>query len=94
MSQAAVDPTGFTVELAVVAASDTVEAEPESGDWQTAAWETGTRTIAGRAFYGATVAFGTGDLDLAAGTYRLWGKVTAGSYTPVVRGPKLIVTEN
>lgn len=86
--------TGYTVELAVVAASDTVDAEPDVADWQTAAWESGVRTIAGRDYYGATVGFGTGDLDLAAGVYRLWGRVTAGSYTPVVRGPRVIVVEN
>lgn len=91
---ASVTLSGFAVELAVVAASDTVDAEPEEGDWQDAAWESGTKTIAGRAHYGATVGFGTGSLDLAVGVYRLWARVTAGSYVPVVRGPKITVIEN
>jgi hypothetical protein len=65
---AAVDPTAATVEFAFPADGTA----PSS--WETGEWETDSRT--NPATYYARILVGAGDLDLAAGDYDVWVRVT------------------
>lgn len=65
-------PTSDTVAMAFVTPGST----PASGDWKTASWET-----AGSVYY-AICLVGPGGNALAAGTYKVWVKVTDSPEVP------------
>lgn len=75
---------GATAEIAVVARV-VPEVEPDDGDYQAATWVVGSAGT-------ATIPVGPGtDLDLVAGEYVIWGRVTDGDRRPVHRAGTLTV---
>lgn len=80
---AAVDPTSYTVTVAVAPENTT----PVSGDYKPAAWQTGSRGTFAVLLVGTGSAVGV----LTAGNYRLWAKVTASPETPVVKSTDRLV---
>lgn len=81
-----VNPTGATVEMAFPAEG----VDPVTDDWQAAAWETVATTTPDT--YLARVLVGTGDLNLAAGNYDVWVRVTSSPETVVHRAGWLRIT--
>lgn len=73
--------TSTTVEVAIV---DT--GTPESGDWETATWESSDDTINGVDFYLAKIKVGpSGTIGpLTAGTWNVWVRVTSADETVVM----------
>ncbi len=75
---AVVDPTGSDVEMAFLRGA----AAPADGDWKTASWDTDTTTYPPT--YRAQCLVGDGGaVELTAGTYRVWVRVTDSPETPV-----------
>lgn len=71
---------GLTVEMAIIA--DGTE-EPASGDWKTAAWDSGR----------ARLLVGTGgDIALTNGNYEIWVRITSSPEVPIRRAGRLVVT--
>jgi hypothetical protein len=67
-----VDPTGYTVEAAFMGGDD-FAADPDTGDWKAATWET---TVTGN--YVAAAAVGPGSVNvLTVDTYRCWVRITS-----------------
>lgn len=83
---AVVDPTGSTVALAFIRGA----AAPSSGDWKSATWDTDIGTVP--TTYRAQCLVGPGGaVTLAAGTYRVWVRVTDSAETPVKAAGHLTV---
>ncbi|SES21129.1 hypothetical protein [Lentzea albida] len=80
----AVNPTGYTVTVAVVPESTVT---PTSGDYKVATWQTGARGTFAVLLVGPGSSVGT----LAPGNYKLWAKVSASPETPVVKSPDRLV---
>jgi hypothetical protein len=77
-SGASVDPTGDTVQMAILSTEDA----PVSGDFKTASWETDATTTPDT--YYARCLVGTGGaIVLAAGLYQVWVKITDSPEAPV-----------
>lgn len=75
---AVVDPTGSTVEMAFLRGA----AAPGDSDWKTASWDTDTGTTP--ITYRAQCLVGDGGaVELVAGTYRVWVRVTDSPEVPV-----------
>lgn len=73
------NPTSDVIEVAFKG----LGASPAAPDWHAAAWET-----AGTGVYYARLLVGpTGGLVLAAGTYRMWVRVTDSPEVPVIEVP-------
>jgi hypothetical protein len=77
---AAVDPTGYTVQVAFTADGT----DPVSGDWKTGSWETDAAPVPDRYWAKCLVGPG-GAVALAVGTYVAWVKITASPEIPVLR---------
>lgn len=73
-----IDPTGYPVEVAVLAATVT---DPAEGDFKPATWGQGPRSKMAVVMVGA----GTDVGALTPGTYRAWVRVTATPRVPVLR---------
>lgn len=82
-SGSAVDPSSLTVKMAFTVA------DPVTGDWKTASWDTDTTTNPDT--YAAQCLVGpSGTITLTAGnTYRIWIKITTSPELPVLRGDLL-----
>lgn len=65
-----VDPTGDTAEMAF-----TTGGAPQSGDWQTASWETDS-TVTPTAYYARCLVGPAGAATLTAGLWTVWLRVT------------------
>jgi hypothetical protein len=72
------NPTGDTVEVAFKAPG----VDPAGPDWHAASWET-----AGTAFYARLLVGPVGGLVLAAGTYKMWVRITDAPEVPVLEAP-------
>jgi hypothetical protein len=83
---ATVDPTAATVEMAFPAE----DVDPVEADWQDASWETVTTSSPDT--YLARVLVGTGDLDLAAGNYDVWVRITSSPETVVRKAGRITLT--
>lgn len=81
----AADPTDYDVELALVA-----EGNPAETDWHPASWATGTDP-SGRYVAYFEVGPDADTVELAAGVYRMWARLTLPTETPVVAGEFLTV---
>jgi hypothetical protein len=77
-----VDPTGDAIYFAFTA----VGAEPLSGDWHTAGWESSGPP------YVARILLGPGGLALAQGKYAIWFKIVDLPETPVIPLGTLYIT--
>jgi hypothetical protein len=75
---------GYTVALAVLPEATV---DPETTDFKAAIWQTGARGLYAVAMVGTGSSIGV----LAAGNYRVWAKVTAGTETPVMRSTHRLV---
>ena len=82
-----VNPTADTVEMAFTL----LDAAPVGGDWKTAEWETDATTNPDT-YYARCLVGPGGTVTLAAGTYRIWVRVTDAPEVPVKRSGILIVT--
>jgi len=74
---AVIDPTGSDVDMAFLRGS----AAPGDSDWQAASWDTDAGTVP--TTYRAQCLVGPGAVQLAAGTYRVWVRVTDSPEVPV-----------
>lgn len=72
------DPTGDVVEVAFKAPG----VDPAGPDWHAASWET-----AGTSFYARLLVGPVGGLVLAAGTYKMWIRITDAPEVPVLEAP-------
>lgn len=81
------DPTTDIVQMAFIPHAPYPVA-PDSGDWNTASWETDLGPV-----YWATCLVGpaNGGVPLAAGTYQTWVKVTDNPAVPVIQGALLTI---
>ncbi|MDX5563743.1 hypothetical protein PYK79_10810 [Streptomyces sp. ID05-04B] len=77
------DPTGYTVQVAVLA--DGVR--PESGDWHDAAWGTDNGQTVAMILVGPD-----GVIDPGPGTYRAWVRIEAPPEIPVVKSPRFTIS--
>ena len=83
------DPTGDTVEMAFLAEPPT-EASPEEADWNPATWVTITAPEPDQ--YKASCLVGPGQVELDAGTWYVWVRVTTSGGTPVKHSGRIQVT--
>jgi hypothetical protein len=77
---AAVDPTGDTVEVAARAVRDESDRAWEAATWVTA-------TVGGATVYYARILYGVAPWDLAPALYRVWVKVTDSPEIPILGEP-------
>lgn len=84
---AAVDPTGDTVVMAFTA----LTAQPASGDWKAASWETDATTDPDTYYARTEIGPGSTVGALAAGDYFVWVKITDSPEVPVKRAGTLRV---
>jgi hypothetical protein len=88
VSGAAVDPTGDTAKMALMAGSDS----PTSSDLKSASWETDTTTSP--TTYKARVLVGpSGVITPTAGTYMLWVQITDSPEIPLIPCGIVVVTD-
>lgn len=78
-----IDPTGDPVQMAFTA----TRAEPDTGDWVTATWET-----SGSSHYARVLVGPGGTKTLTDGNWRIWVKVTDAPEVPVINAGALIIT--
>lgn len=79
----AVNPTTLVVEMAFTTGTD-----PITTDWKVAAWETAGSTYFARLLVGGVGSGAT--LELAAGQYVGWVRITGAPEKPVIRAPNLL----
>lgn len=82
-----VDPTPDQVFLAFM----TAKGRPQSSDWRTANWEVDA-TVTPNVYYARCLVGPGGSVDLDAGTYTVWVKVSANPEIPI-RSVGLLVIE-
>jgi hypothetical protein len=82
VSGVAHDPTADTVKMAF---TDPFT-DPVSGDWKTATWET-----FGTTYYAKCLVGPGGTIQLAAGTYKVWVKVTDSPEIPILPAGRVTI---
>jgi len=85
---ATVNPTANTVEMGFVAPL----ADPVSGDWKAATWDTDSNDPTGIVYWAQCLIGPGGTITLADGRYTVWCRVTRGSEVVARSVGTLIVT--
>jgi hypothetical protein len=78
-------PTGDTVQFAFT----TGGADPQAGDWKTASWATNITGLPNGVYIAQCLVGPGGAVQLAAGTYQIWVKITDNPEVPVLKGGTL-----
>lgn len=81
---AAVDPTGYTVAVAVLPVATE---DPADSDFKAATWQTGPLGTFAVLLVGTGSAVGV----LTAGTHKVWAKITASPEVPVIKSPDRLI---
>jgi broad specificity phosphatase PhoE len=75
-----VNPTSDTVEFAFT----TVTAKPASGDWKTGSWDGTQPQTPGNAYIAHCLVGPGGTVELPAGRYTMWVRITDSPEVPVI----------
>lgn len=75
-----INPTGDVVEFAFTA----VDAQPASGDWKAGSWESTQPRQPGNAYIARCLVGPGGTVQLAAGRYAMWVRITDSPEVPVI----------
>jgi hypothetical protein len=83
-----INPTGDTVEFAFT----TGTAKPGAGDWKTGSWDGTQPQTPSNAYIAHCLVGPGGTVELAAGRYRMWVRVTDNPEVPVIPFGMLQIT--